>query len=49
LPDFATFAENSTIDEFREQDHAIEIAGDTAVINFRYAMVYECSDAVQRV
>ena len=49
LARFHDFCQNSTIHEFHEQDHAIEVAGDMAVINFRYEMVYECSDAVQRV
>jgi ketosteroid isomerase-like protein len=43
LAGFRDFLQNSTIQEFREHDHQIDVAGDTAVITFRYDMVYERS------
>lgn len=43
LAGFRDFCENSTIHQYREQDHQIDVVGDTAVIGFRYEMVYERS------
>jgi len=43
LAGFRDFCQNASIKEFREQDQHIDIAGDTAVITFRYEMVYERS------
>jgi nuclear transport factor 2 (NTF2) superfamily protein len=43
LAGFRDFSQNATVHEFREQDHQIDIAGNTAVINFSYEMVYERS------
>jgi hypothetical protein len=43
LAGFRDFCENATIHQYREHDHQIDIVGDTAVINFRYEMVYERS------
>lgn len=40
---FRDFCENATVHEFREHDHDIDVAGDTAVVSFRYEMVYERS------
>lgn len=43
LAGFRDFCQNTKIQEFREHDHQIDFAGDTAVITFRYEMVYERS------
>ena len=43
LAGFRDFCQNATIQEFREHDHHIDVAGDTAVVTFRYEMVYERS------
>ena len=40
LAGFRDFCQNATIQEFREQDHHVDVAGDTAVVTFRYEMVY---------
>lgn len=41
LEGFRDFTQNATVHEFREYDHQIDIVGETAVINYRYEMVYE--------
>ena len=41
LDGFRDFRQNATIREFREHDQHIDVAGDTAVVTFRYEMVYE--------
>jgi ketosteroid isomerase-like protein len=43
LAGFRDFRQNATIQEFREHDHQVDVAGDTAVSTFRYEMVYERS------
>src|SRR5690242_21807773 len=43
LAGFRDFCQNAKIHEFREYDHQIDLAGDTAVVTFRYDMVYERS------
>ena len=43
LAGFRDFRQNATMQEFREHDHQIDVAGDTAVVTFRYDMVYERS------
>ena len=43
LAGFRDFCQNARVHEFREQDHQVDIAGDTAVVTFRYEMVYERS------
>ena len=43
LAGFRDFRQNATIQEFREHDHQVDVAGDTAVVTFRYDMVYERS------
>ncbi len=35
------FFRNATMHDFREFDHQIDVAGNTAVSSFRYEMVYE--------
>lgn len=40
LAGFRDFCQNATIQEFQEHDRQVDIAGDTAVITFRYDMVY---------
>lgn len=43
LAGFRDFCQNATVEEFREDDQSIDVAGDTAVVTFRYVMVYERS------
>lgn len=43
LAGFRDFRRNVTIHEFREHDHHVDVAADTAVATFRYEMVYERS------
>ena len=43
LAGFADFCQNATLEEFHEHDHQVDVAGDTAVVTFRYDMVYERS------
>lgn len=43
LAGFRDFCQNAIIHEFHEHDQQVDVAGDTAVINFRYEMVYERS------
>jgi ketosteroid isomerase-like protein len=43
LAGFRDFRQNATIQEFREHDLQVDVAGDTAVITFRYDMIYERS------
>jgi ketosteroid isomerase-like protein len=43
LAGFSDFCQNATIQEFREDDYQVDVAGDTAVVTFRYHMVYERS------
>jgi ketosteroid isomerase-like protein len=43
LAGFRDFSQNTTIQEFREHDHQVDVAGDTAVVTFRYDMAYERS------
>jgi len=43
LAGFRDFCQNATIYEFREHDQQVDVAGDTAVVTFRYEMVYERS------
>ncbi len=43
LSGFRDFCQNAKILEFRDQRHQVDVVGDTAVITFRYRMVYERS------
>ena len=43
LAGFRDFRQNAAIQEFREHDHQVDVAGDTAVVTFRYDMIYERS------
>ncbi len=43
LAGFRDFCENAKIQEFREHQQPVDVAGDTAVVTFRYEMVYERS------
>ena len=38
---FADFCENALIQEYKEHDRQIDVAGDTAVVSFGYEMTYE--------
>ncbi len=41
LAGFSDFCQQARIHEFHEHDHQVDIAGETAVVSFRYEMVYE--------
>ena len=41
LAGFRDFCRTARIQDFCEHDHQVDVAGDTAVISFRYDMVYE--------
>jgi ketosteroid isomerase-like protein len=43
LAGFREFCRSARIQEFREHDNQVDVAGDTAVISFRYDLVYERS------
>jgi ketosteroid isomerase-like protein len=43
LAGFRDFCRDAKLHEFREHDHLIDVAGATAVVSFRYEMVYERS------
>jgi hypothetical protein len=43
LAGFGDFLQSATIHEFREQDLQADVAGETAVVTFRYHMLYERS------
>src|SRR5579862_9899983 len=43
LAGFRDFIQNAIVHEFQEHDHTIDVAGDTAVVAFRYEMLYERS------
>ncbi len=45
---FVDFCQHATVDEFREHDLQVDVAGDTAVVTFAYEMVYERSGARYR-
>ena len=41
LKGFREFYQSATIQEFRETERAVDVVGDTAVVSFLFAMVYE--------
>jgi uncharacterized protein (TIGR02246 family) len=43
LAGFRDFCQSATIQEYQEHDQQVDVAGDTAVVTFRYEMVYERS------
>lgn len=43
LAGFRDFRQNATVHEFREGDLQVDVAGETAVVTFRYEMIYERS------
>ena len=43
LAGFLDFCQNAKIHEFREDDHQVDVAGDIAVVTFRWEMVYQRS------
>jgi hypothetical protein len=43
LAGFRDFCQSAKIHEFREPDYEVDVAGDMAVVAFRYDMVYERS------
>jgi hypothetical protein len=43
LAGFRDFIQNARVEEYREHDLQADVAGETAVVTFRYEMVYERS------
>jgi ketosteroid isomerase-like protein len=43
LDGFRDFYQSARIHEFRDHDYRVDVAGKTAVVSFRYEMVYERS------
>jgi uncharacterized protein (TIGR02246 family) len=43
LAGFRDFCENARVHEFQNHDYATDVVGDTAVVTFRYDMIYERS------
>src|SRR6267154_6826890 len=43
LAGFRDFCGSATVEEFKEHDQQVDVAGDTAVITFRYEIVYQRS------
>jgi hypothetical protein len=43
LAGFRDFCQNATIEEYSELDQQVDVAGDSAVITFRFEMVYRRS------
>lgn len=43
LAGFRDFAESATIHHFKEHDQQTDVVGDTAVVTYRYELVYERS------
>jgi hypothetical protein len=41
LAGFSDFCQNARIHEFEEYDQQVDVAGETAVVSFKYEMVYE--------
>jgi len=41
LAGFRDFCQNAAIQDYQEHDQQVDVAGDTAVITFRYEMVYQ--------
>ena len=41
LEGFRDFCQNATIHEFREDDHQVDIVGDSGFVTFKYEMLYE--------
>jgi uncharacterized protein (TIGR02246 family) len=41
LAGFVDFCSQATVHEYREEDLKVDIAADTAVVSYRYEMVYE--------
>jgi ketosteroid isomerase-like protein len=43
LAGFRDFCENAKTHEFREDEYQVDVVGDTAIVSFRFEMVYERS------
>ncbi|HEY7212839.1 MAG TPA: nuclear transport factor 2 family protein [Bryobacteraceae bacterium] len=41
LAGFRDFCDNAKIEEFRESDEQVDLAGNTAIVTFRFEMIYE--------
>ena len=48
LAGFRDFCQSATIQEFQERDMQVDVAGETAVVAFRYEMVYQRSEGQYR-
>lgn len=48
LAGFRDFCQNASVEEFREHDYQVDMVGATAVVTFRYEMVYALSGARYR-
>jgi hypothetical protein len=40
LAGFRDFCQNAKVEEFRERDHQVDVAGNIAVVAYRYEMIY---------
>jgi hypothetical protein len=49
LAGFRDFCQTATVRQFKEGEHQIDVAGQTAVVNFEYEMLYERSAEQYRV
>ena len=45
---FVDFCTNADVHEYREDDVRVDVVGETAVVSFRYEMVYERSAEIHR-
>jgi Domain of unknown function (DUF4440) len=43
LAGFRDFCQNAKVEEFHEHDHLVSVAGETAVVCFRFEMIYQRS------
>jgi uncharacterized protein (TIGR02246 family) len=41
LAGFEDFCQSAIVHQFREDDRQVDVVGDTAVVSFRYEMIYE--------
>jgi hypothetical protein len=48
LAGFEDFLQNAKTHDYREHDHQVDVAGETAVMSFRFDMVYERDGARYR-
>ena len=48
LAGFRDFADHAVVQDLKEQEYQIDVAGETAVVNFRFEMLYERSEQEYR-